>query len=83
MTLQELHSELPRLIEGWCERRALRALRCALPYWLHNGLTDGLAELRKALGDAKGLARDELTAEEHDVVSEMISTLECALDERR
>ena len=36
------------LIELWCERRALKALRLVLAAWPHNGLTDGLELLREA-----------------------------------
>ena len=34
--------ELHHLIDGWCDRRAYKALARVLPAWLgNNGLTDG------------------------------------------
>jgi len=65
MDEQELFQTLQRLVEVWCDRRALQALRCILRgYPLANRLTDGWAELMTALKDVRAFAREEITPEE-------------------
>src|ERR1700757_3568778 len=61
----ELFKILDHLINGWCERRALRPLRCLLD--AYPGVlahTDQHFELVEALKKVKALCRDDLTQEE-------------------
>ena len=80
--MRDLNEELPKLIDAWCERRALGPLRQVLPHWPHNGLTDGFYELKTALENARAFGRDELLAPEQQILSQLISVLDHALSNR-
>ena len=57
-----LFETLQNLVEGWCDRRCLRALRAILRgYPLTSPSTDGWAELLTALQDVRSFAGSELT----------------------
>ncbi|MGH7283144.1 MAG: hypothetical protein ACRELY_16585 [Polyangiaceae bacterium] len=61
------------LIDQWCERRCLRALRHILRAWpLHSGLTDEWGELLTALERVRAFAKSELTEEEQAQLEEGI-----------
>ena len=81
--MRDVNQEVPKLIDAWCERRSLRPLRHVLPHWPHNGLTDGIAELKIALENARAFGRDELLPVEERLLSELISGLDHALSNRR
>ena len=83
MSLTDLNKEVSDLINAWCQRRALRPLRYLLPHWPHNGLTDGLVELKIALENVRAFGRDELLSDEERVVSRLIAELDHALTSRR
>ena len=69
----ELQQNVEELVDAWCDRRSLRALREILAgYPLTSPLTDGWAELLGALEGVRALARDELTDEEAQRVDEII-----------
>jgi|WetSurMetagenome_2_1015567.scaffolds.fasta_scaffold797118_1 hypothetical protein len=70
----EANKIVSELIDAWCERRAIRALRILLPAWPHNGLTDGVAELADALRGVRARARTELTDEEVAQLSTALGT---------
>ena len=71
MTDSRLIDLLRALIDGWCERRALRPLAVLLPAYLgFNGLTDGSHDLWDAVNNLRGLG-DALTDEEHAAVVEV------------
>ncbi|MEM6260430.1 MAG: hypothetical protein AAF711_00810 [Planctomycetota bacterium] len=59
-----------RLIDGWCERRALGLLRSILGPWPHNGLTDGVEHLLHALKAIRN--RDDLLDDEKADVNQAI-----------
>jgi hypothetical protein len=62
---------LDHLINGWCERRALRPLRYLLD--AYPGVlahTDQQFELVEALKKVKALCRDDLTQEERRLVTQ-------------
>jgi hypothetical protein len=64
------------LIDAWCERRCLSALRHILQgYPLHNSMTDGWADLLRALEDVRTFAKDQLTEEEKQIVNELIGSI--------
>jgi hypothetical protein len=76
----DLVKTLDTVIDGWCERRALRPLQhllCAYPGVLAH--TDQKFELLDALKDVKGLCRDDPTPEERQLVNEAHNTLEDSL----
>lgn len=74
---QQLLPTLRSLIEAWCDRRALGALRFILRgYPLGNSLTDGFADLMIALKDVRAFARADLTPEELVKVEECIRVVE-------
>jgi hypothetical protein len=77
---QELSQTLQELVGAWCDRRALKALKCLLGgYPLANRLTDGWANLMTALKDVRAFAREEITPEEAKRVNECIRVIERAV----
>lgn len=69
-------SEVDKLIDGWCERRALKPLRHILKsYPLSMGLTDEWGALLESLKDIKGLCGNELTSEEKKLLVEVINAV--------
>jgi len=69
----ELQQDVGKLVDAWCDRRSLRALREILAaYPLVSPLTDGWAELLKALEGVRAFARDELTDDETERVERLI-----------
>ena len=71
MTDSRLPQLLHDLIDGWCERRALRPLAAILPgYLAFNGLTDGWHELWRAVNNARSMHPDMLTAHERAALAE-------------
>jgi hypothetical protein len=66
-----------RLVDGWCERRCLDALREILRAWpLSSGLTDEWGELRDALARVRAVAANELNERELEVVEESIAAID-------
>ena len=66
---------LSRLIEAWCDRRALGALAVLLPaYTSNNGLTDGWAEVMEALRRLR--ATRQLPADEQAEVERLVVLVE-------
>lgn len=65
------------LVDDWCERRELQALREILSGWpLSSGLTDDYAQLLEALRSLRGVARDALTESELRVIERLIPKVE-------
>ena len=80
MNNEQLFQTIRALIEAWCDRRALNALRCILngdP--LSNHLTDGWADLMTALQNVRAFARQEITPEELAAVDECVRATEKAV----
>jgi len=70
---EELLRKLRGLIEAWCDRRCLLALRAILNgYPLTSPMTDSWGELLKALQDVRAFARNELTETERGDIEECI-----------
>jgi hypothetical protein len=77
---KQLFNSIQRLVEAWCDRRCLRALRNILRgYPLGSPLGDGWGELLVALQDVRAFARDELTAEEFKVLENCIRAVDTAV----
>lgn len=75
--------EVDRLVEGWCDRRCLRALRAILSGWpLSSGLTDDWGNLLEALEKVRALAREELTESEAQSVESLIHEVAEAIHRR-
>jgi hypothetical protein len=73
----ELFGTLQALVESWCDRRCLKALRAVLRgYPLSSPFTDGWGELLLALQDVRAFARNELTDGERATVDDCIRTVE-------
>jgi hypothetical protein len=71
---EQLLSAVQRLVEAWCDRRCLGALRHILAgYPLTSPLTDGWGELYDALRNVRSFSRDELAHVEMDAVNELIT----------
>jgi hypothetical protein len=71
---EEPFAVLHKLVRAWCDRQCLEALSQVLPAYLaFNGLTDAWSRLYDALRNAQSLARYELTDEELENVSNLIS----------
>ena len=72
--LQEVMTEL---VNAWCDRRCLRALRHALQGWpLTSGLTDDWGQLRDGLKDVRAFAKDELTSAELATIQSLIAGID-------
>ena len=66
---------LSRLIEAWCDRRALGPLAVLLPAYLsNNGPTDGWADVMDALRRLR--ATRQLPAEEQAEVERLVALVE-------
>ena len=75
--------KIDKLIDDWCERRALKPLRFILrSYPLCSGLTDEWGALLESLKDIKGLCGSELTSEEKKVLVEVINAVDDAVYRR-
>ncbi len=75
-----LFGSIQKLVEGWCDRRCLKALRAILRgYPLSSPFTDGWGDLLIALQDVRAFARSELTEAEHAAVDECIRAVERVL----
>jgi hypothetical protein len=73
----DLFKTLDALIDGWCERRALKPLHYILrAYPAVIAHTDQKFELLDALKDVKGLCRDDFTPEERRLVTKAHDFLE-------
>ncbi len=69
----QFFSVVQSLIDGWCDRRCLSALRRILAaYPMLSGLTDEWGELAIALENVRAFARDQITASELQSVEEAI-----------
>jgi len=78
MTADDEHpvnGPLARLIDGWCERRALGPLAVLLPaYTSNNGLTDGWAGVMEALRTLRGSRH--LPDDEHRQIEDLVVLVE-------
>ena len=81
--MNEPDKEISNLVDAWCQRRALRPLRYLLPHWPHNGMTDGIYELKTALENARAFGRDEILPEEARMLDNVISQIDHALTNRK
>lgn len=69
-----IFQEIDKLVGGWCDRRALIALRCILQGWpMSSPLTDGWIDLHKALEEVRAFAADEITEQELKRVNNLIT----------
>jgi hypothetical protein len=76
MSNEQLFQEVRGLVETWCDRRALRALRHILHgYPVASPLTDGLAELMIALKNVRAFAAEEITAEKLSTIDECVRVI--------
>lgn len=77
---QQVFGNIQRLVEAWCDRRCLRALRNVLRgYPLVSPLGDGWGELLLALQNVRAFARDELTADEQKILEDCIRAVDGAV----
>ena len=83
MTSEQIVGHVSQLVEAWCDRRALRALRHVLPAWpLSSGLTDDWGQLLQALHDVQAFAKDDLTPEELQNASRLIAEVQHLIERR-
>jgi hypothetical protein len=79
----DMDRDLKQLVDGWCDRRALRALNQFLPgYFALNGLTDGWGELETALKNVLVFAKDEITEDEKKEVKRIMILIQAAIRQR-
>ena len=77
---RQFFDTLRSLVEAWCDRRCLGALRLILQaYPMPSPLTDSWGELEIALANVRAFARSELTDSELDSVNESIRTIRKAM----
>jgi hypothetical protein len=73
---QEILKSVAGLVDEWCDRRCLPALRFILPgYPLSSGLTDEWGDLLKSLEDVRAFANEELTEREKESVGKLIGSI--------
>jgi hypothetical protein len=76
----QLFSAIQTLVEGWCDRRCLKALRAILRgYPLSSPFTDGWGDLLIALQDVRAFAQSELNDAERATVDECIRAVDWAV----
>lgn len=74
--VNQIFSEIDKLIDGWCERRSLRPLRLILRnYPISSGLKDESGNLLDSLKDIKGLCESDLTDAEKKTVSQLVNAV--------
>jgi hypothetical protein len=79
----EIHADIEKLVETWCDRRCYKALAIILGPWpLVSGLTDSWYDLLKALKDIRAFAKEELLESEDRAVHVMVNQIEKALKPR-
>jgi hypothetical protein len=72
---------LDRLVDGWCERRALRPLAMILSaYPMNSPLSDSWYELRGALRSLRCLRAPDISAAEMSAVEDALRAVEKALE---
>ena len=75
-----LFNTIQTLVEGWCDRRCLKALGWILRgYPLTSPLGDGWGDLLVALQNVRAFAQTELTDADRAVVDECISAVDSAV----
>jgi hypothetical protein len=73
-----VNDPLARLVDAWCERRALRPLSVLLPSYLsNNGLTDGWGDVMEALRTLR--AQRELPEDELEEIERVLQIVEKAV----
>lgn len=78
-TAEQLRAEVDRLVDGWCEKRSLRALRYILMAWPSTlAMTDDWQNLRKALRNVIAFAAPELDPGEADMITDAITAIDKA-----
>jgi hypothetical protein len=81
-TTAELAAAVDELVDQWCERRSLRALRQILVAWPSPlRLTDDWGQLREALRNVLAFARPELSSDEIGAVEEAITAIDVAMNQ--
>jgi hypothetical protein len=74
---EQLFASIQKLVEAWCDRHCLGALRRILPgYPLSSPLTDGWGDLLTALQNVRAFAGHELTADEQEVLEDCIRAVD-------
>ena len=74
---EDVTQDVAKLVDAWCERRCLRALREMLVAWpMASGLTDDWGRLDEALKAVRAFASAELTESEKETVERAIAHLD-------
>jgi hypothetical protein len=82
-TNEELFSVLAKLVDGWCERRALGPLGIILQgYPMPSPLTDSWVDLRDVLRNLRHFRQPAVTELEANDIEEALRAVEKALDRR-
>jgi hypothetical protein len=74
------HKTMQALIDGWCEKRNLQALRLVLPAYPPGALTDDWGDLLIALKQVRISCRDDLELKEMETVIALIHQVERTLE---
>ena len=83
-TPERLQQVMAELVNAWCDRRCLRALRHALQGWpMTSGLTDDWAQFRDGLKDVRAFAKAELTEPEQKTVDSLIAGIDYLISRPR
>ncbi len=80
----EFFALLRRLVDAWCDRRALRPLSLILnPYLAFDGLTGGWGEILDALKSIRAECRADLLGTEMDAVENLVRAAETTIYRRQ
>jgi hypothetical protein len=81
----ELDRIISGLVDAWCERRALGALRIVLSAWwpppMGYALTDDWERLRSGLRHVRAMEKERMTEEERNQLNRAIAMTDQALHE--
>lgn len=70
---EQVIKQVGELVDAWCERRCINALRFILQGWpLSNSLTDGWGDLLKAMENVRAFAAKELTEQDVQKLADSI-----------
>jgi hypothetical protein len=76
METDEVYGNIDRLINDWCDRKNIIALKHILSGWpLVSGLTDEWARLLDSLEGVRDYASQTLTSEEKVIVDDLIKDI--------
>lgn len=80
---EDFYQAIEGLINAWCDRRNLKALRFILNSWpFVSGLTDEWEALSESLKSIRSFCKKEITEDELDIVNTLSAEVDKLLSKR-